>query len=97
LDHCWFADLVTNDCGIKIFPGSERQIITDLFNSLSMLCRNEEMRFFLAQGALNRSRDYAWEKKMEGLNEVYALALQAKVHPTGGGQTGLASITYTTV
>jgi len=74
LDHCGFADLVTEECGIKIYPGSAEQIASDLSVALSTLCRNEGLRRYLAQGAIRCSRAYSWQTKMRILDEVYQKA-----------------------
>jgi glycosyltransferase involved in cell wall biosynthesis len=77
LDHCGFADLVTVECGIKIYPGSERQIILELADALCMLYRDEAMRRRLAEGAIRRSHDYSWQRKIDHLNEIYDLTLES--------------------
>jgi glycosyltransferase involved in cell wall biosynthesis len=72
LDHCGFADLVTEECGIKVYPVSAHQIISDLSEALRTLYRDETLRRTLAQGASQRSRDYLWSNKMAALDRVYA-------------------------
>lgn len=71
LDHCGFADLVTEECGIKIYPGSGVQIANDLSVALLTLCRDEPLRRYLAQGAIRSSQAYSWQAKMKILNDVY--------------------------
>ena len=71
LDHCGFADLVTEECGIKIYPGSAAQIATDFAAALSTLYRDEARRIQLAQGAIARSSAYSWQTKMSALDEIY--------------------------
>lgn len=77
LDHCGFADLVTSACGLKIHPGSERQIVKDLAESIERLYRDEPLRARLSDGALARSRDYSWRAKMDILHEIYQTATRA--------------------
>lgn len=72
LDHCGFADLVTHTCGIKVHPGSAKEIISGLADALCALYQDEGLRRRLAWGALRRSRDYSWSSKMVTLEEVYA-------------------------
>jgi glycosyltransferase involved in cell wall biosynthesis len=72
LDHCGFADLVTPECGIKVRVGSIGQIVSDLAAAIGALCRDEDYRRQLAQGALRRTADYSWQKKMDTLDEIYA-------------------------
>lgn len=91
LDHCGLADLVTAECGIKIHPGSSAQIIHDFAASIEQLCHDERLRSELAHGALRRSREYSWERKMESLREVYDLALKSERHHTTDNLAGLDS------
>ena len=87
MDHCGFADLVTDGCGIRIDPGSHRQIVSDFANALLTLYRDEALRSRLAHGALIRSQDYAWQRKMDNLNQVYALSLGSQSHPSDQDQS----------
>jgi glycosyltransferase involved in cell wall biosynthesis len=82
LDHCGFADLVTEECGIKIYPGSMLQITFDFADALRTLYRDEALRQRLSQGAIRRSHDYTWQSKMAALNEVYRNALESRPYPT---------------
>ena len=74
LDHCGFADLVTDKCGIKIHIESLSQVIGDFAEALKRLSQNEHLRLQLARGALRRSKDYSWKSKMGALNELYSMA-----------------------
>ncbi|HWA96667.1 MAG TPA: glycosyltransferase [Terracidiphilus sp.] len=76
LDHCGLADLVTEDCGVKVHPGSQAQIVRDFARAIETLFCNEPLRRSLAQGALLRSHEYSWQRKLDRLNEVYGQALQ---------------------
>lgn len=71
LDHCGFADLITGECGIKVYPGRADQIIADIASALSTLYQDEDFRCELSQGALQRCREYAWTNKMTALDRVY--------------------------
>ncbi len=71
LDHCGFADLVTEDCGIRISPRSTKQIVSELVKAVCTLYWDESMRTRLAQGAIRRSCAYSWRVKMEALTEIY--------------------------
>jgi glycosyltransferase involved in cell wall biosynthesis len=75
LDHCGFADLVTHECGIKVYPGTASQIISDLADALLKLYRDEPLRRWLAHGAIRRSRAYSWKAKMETLDKIYRMAV----------------------
>ena len=71
LDHCGFADVVNDDCGVKIPLTTPRQTIVALANSIEDLANNEEKRRGLANGALGRARDFSWEKKIQVINHIY--------------------------
>lgn len=76
LDHCGFSDLVTGDCGLKVYPGSVRQIVKDLAEALQKLYLDEPLRMRLSEGALKRSADYSWGSKMDCLHEIYETVIQ---------------------
>jgi glycosyltransferase involved in cell wall biosynthesis len=75
LNHCGMADMVTEACGLKIDVISVDQIIQDFSLALTRLLKDEALRRSLSQGALARSQDYSWDRKVAVLNEIYALAL----------------------
>jgi glycosyltransferase involved in cell wall biosynthesis len=80
LNHCGMADLVTDECGIKVDVGSVDQIIRDFSVAILRLMNDETLRRRLSKGALMRSLDYTWDKKLDALNEVYSVALAASDH-----------------
>ncbi len=82
LDHCGFADLVTEECGIKIRPQSAEQIASGFAEALSTLYHNESLRLRLAEGAIRRSRTYSWAAKMATLDEIYRATIMPSVKCT---------------
>jgi glycosyltransferase involved in cell wall biosynthesis len=102
LDHCGFSDLVTDECGIKIYPGSAAQIISELASALCTLYRDEALRLRLAQGAIRRSLAYSWQAKMEILGKIYRMTVESNERITAeasltesrfGGEAGHANST----
>ncbi len=75
LNHCGMADLVTEKCGIKVDVASVDRIIHDLSLAILRLMKDETLRRTLSHGALARSLDYSWDKKLASLNDVYDQAL----------------------
>jgi len=75
LDHCGLADLITNECGIKIPVHSMRQIESDIAKALMALYSDDGLRYRLAQGAITRSLQYSWQSKMTALDGIYDLAI----------------------
>ena len=72
LDHCGFADVVNEDCGIKIPVTTPRQVSLSIARAIEALDADEAYRRRLAAGALRRAEDFSWEKKMETLNRIYS-------------------------
>lgn len=70
-NHCGFADVVTENCGIKVAVNTPRQFITDLAAAITLLAKDEECRQKLAKGALRRIKDFSWEEKARQVNLIY--------------------------
>ncbi|MDR3573734.1 MAG: glycosyltransferase [Anaerolineaceae bacterium] len=88
LDHCGFADLVTDECGIKVRTSSEEVIVSELAGALSTLYRDEPLRLRLAEGAIRRGSTYAWTVKMDTLDEIYHKTIASnKLLTTESAQT----------
>ena len=49
--------------------------MNDISNAISKLAENEEERRRLAKGALERVKDFSWEKKAEMVNSIYNKAV----------------------
>lgn len=74
-DHCGFADVVTSCCGIGI-PVQDRELFElDLAKALKRLNADEAWRYHLAKGALERIKDFDWDRKVEQLNTIYCALL----------------------
>lgn len=74
LDHCGFASVIDETCGIKIPIQSQAEISAQLAKALDRLAEDEDLRLRLAHGAYERSKDFTWDAKMQVLNRVYAEA-----------------------
>lgn len=71
LDHCGFSNVITDDCGRKIPIKNEKQVIHDLSCAISEMVDDESLRYRLAEGALQRAKDYNWEDKAKIITEIY--------------------------
>jgi glycosyltransferase involved in cell wall biosynthesis len=71
LDHCGFAHVVDDTCGVKVALTAPNEVIEGLAAALARLARDESLRQQLAHGALARSKAFAWDKKIEVLNRIY--------------------------
>jgi len=75
INHCGFADVVTPECGLKIEPSSVGDIISGLCTAVQTLYHDEALRYWLANGAIARSQEYAWSFKMSKLHLIYESVL----------------------
>lgn len=79
IDHCAFASVVNETCGIKIpvqFPGG---ISRDFACHLDKLAADEDLRRRLSHGAMVCAENYTWENKEAQLRALYAKLLEAQV------------------
>jgi glycosyltransferase involved in cell wall biosynthesis len=71
LDHCGFADVVNETCGIKVPLANPTQVTNDLTKAIEFLAQNEDFRHALAMGAQARSRDFNWDNKAKLIDRIY--------------------------
>lgn len=76
LDHCGFAHVVDESCGIKVPVTTPSDVIAGLSAALSQLIADEPWRQQLARGALLRAKSFDWRHKIQALNRIYAARLQ---------------------
>ena len=76
LDHCGFAHVIDESCGIKVPVTEPGSVVKGLSEALTLLANDEEQRRHLAQGALMRARAFSWENKVAVLNQIYAQRLR---------------------
>lgn len=72
LNHLGFANVVTDSCGIKINLDSHKQLVSDMVMAIDKLYENENLRQNLSKGAVLRSKEFAWDKKAETINNIYS-------------------------
>lgn len=75
MDHCGFAAVVNDSCGIKIPIQTLQQVIDAYAENLDYLATHEEERQEKSRGAVARCNDFTWEGKMECLDRIYADAV----------------------
>lgn len=76
LDIAGPAEIVTEECGIKIKPVTPEQTINDLSYALIKLADNPELRKKMGEAGKKRVLEhYTWEKKGEFIKEVYEKVL----------------------
>src|SRR3984957_11408112 len=74
-DHRGFADVVDDDCGIKLPVETPRGLIEQLEMGIMWFLAEEKIRRGLAAGALVRSRDFSWDAKASQLQSIYESTL----------------------
>jgi glycosyltransferase involved in cell wall biosynthesis len=75
LDHCGFADVVGDDCGLKIPIESPKQVVAGLAGAIERLGRDEPLRRQFSAAALRRIGDYSWQAKATRVNAIYQKAV----------------------
>ncbi|MGL1922386.1 MAG: glycosyltransferase [Hyphomicrobiales bacterium] len=75
-NHCGFADAVTSECGIQISLITPKKFTTDFAQSIIDLEQNENLRFQLAIGAIERARKYNWNTKANYISNIYLTRLK---------------------
>ena len=74
-DHCGFADVVNDECGIKLPVGTPRTLIEQLELGILWFLAEENIRRGLAAGALARSKEFSWDAKASQLQSIYESTL----------------------
>lgn len=72
LDHCGFAHVVNDICGIKIKVSDIQTIRDDLKKAIESLYYDEPLRKKLSLGALKRAKDFSWKEKIKKINTIYS-------------------------
>jgi glycosyltransferase involved in cell wall biosynthesis len=75
LDHCGQADVVTQDCGIKIPVTTPKKVIHDFTAAIVQLSKNPDEIDRLSMGALKRVQKFTWDKKAQAMVKVYEQAI----------------------
>lgn len=90
LNHCGFADVITEQCGIRIPVTNPKRISRDFAVALDSLAADEARRYALAQGAAKRAQDYTWEAKTKLMMCDYAAAVAAHCTNFDGISAGMS-------
>lgn len=70
-NHCGFANVVTNDCGIKIDLNNKSQFLSEYANAIELIYNDDTLRESLSKGASCRAQEFAWDKKIDILDSIY--------------------------
>ena len=78
LDHCGFAHVVNENCGIKIPVDTPENAAKNFARALQKLNDDKDYRKKLSAGAITRAKDFNWENKIHQLNSIYNSLLNNK-------------------
>lgn len=80
LDYGGPAEMVTEECGIKVKPITPEQTINDLAEALLKLANDPELRRKMGEAGSRRVMEhYTWEKKREFIRKVYKEVLEHRL------------------
>lgn len=71
LNHLGFANVITDNCGIRINVDSHKQLVRDIAMAIDKLYENDDLRQNLSKGAVSRAKEFSWNKKAEDINKIY--------------------------
>jgi glycosyltransferase involved in cell wall biosynthesis len=78
LDHQGAADMVSDDSGIKVHPGTRDQVLDDFASAFQRLSADSRLRQRLGANARERVESkFAWRHKASLLKRIYAIAVQS--------------------
>ena len=72
LDHCGFSHVINDSCGVKISVKNYNDAVNDFANIINTLYMQEDYRIKLSKGAILRSEDFSWDKKIKKINYIYS-------------------------
>ena len=75
MDHQGTADVVTENCGIKIPVTTVDEAVQRYAHAITTLARDRAQVARLSRGALERTRRYLWSRNGELMEEVYRRVL----------------------
>jgi glycosyltransferase involved in cell wall biosynthesis len=75
LDHQGVADMVTQDCGVKLTVTTHREVVNGMRNALVYLHKQRDELERLSRGALARAEHYSWWRQGRRMAEIYRQVL----------------------
>jgi len=71
LDHQGMADIITDECGVKLPVTTPEEVIVGMRNTLVRWHENRDELQQLGNGAMRRAAEYSWDKQGLRMLEVY--------------------------
>ncbi|MGB5900446.1 MAG: glycosyltransferase family 4 protein [Geitlerinemataceae cyanobacterium] len=72
------GEYVTEETGFKIDPLSREYLTQELATKIEVLVENPELRHLFSANAIERARDFSWEKKAQQILTIYEEMLAKK-------------------
>lgn len=78
LDHQGAADMITDNCGVKISVGSPTKSIEEFSIALTRLSRDKTELHRLGIGATARAKNYQWAQYLDPMLKIYKGCTQSQ-------------------
>lgn len=92
LDHQGAADVMTGKCSIPVVADSPNTAIEGFRWAISRLANDRQLLANLSAHAIDRAREFAWDRQWTVMREIYTQAQRQSVAATGGAATPEAAI-----
>lgn len=92
LDHQGAADVMTGNCSIPVIADSPTTAIEGFRWAISRLANDRQLLANLSAHAIDRAREFAWDRQWSVMREIYTQAQRQPVAATGGVATPEAAI-----
>jgi glycosyltransferase involved in cell wall biosynthesis len=71
IDHQGAADIMTDDCAVRIPPASAAAVVSGMRDAILRLAGDRRELARLSRGALERAQFYQWDRQWEVMREIY--------------------------
>jgi glycosyltransferase involved in cell wall biosynthesis len=92
LDHQGAADVMTGNCSIPVVADSPNTAIEGFRWAISRLANDRQLLASLSAHAIDRAREFAWDRQWSVMREIYTQAQRRSVAATDGAATPEAAI-----
>jgi glycosyltransferase involved in cell wall biosynthesis len=75
VDHQGAADIMTDECAVRVPATSPAAVVAGFRSAIERLEADASELARLSQGALERAREFHWDRQWDVMREVYRLAL----------------------
>ncbi len=76
VDHQGAADIMTDECAIRVPVTKKSPTIQEFARGLTALARDPELWLLLSHGATRRAAEFTWEKRHQVMSNIYERLLK---------------------